>query len=1147
MSTMGMTSQAPAAAMSVSKLMQRHAFESPTEVEKELQQAHASLQSLLTPPYNVSHSTANTPQLPQALLYAILTSPMSAASAYLHHLTALTTITGDGYTPFVAVILRLVNDCYPKLLDQPRTQVLWLLRQLITYNAADIDNLGITLLRQVASGDLSTGNVWLATQLIDVMLSYEQWLYEKPHLFTMALYTYLRLLADHTMGKSQGLNDLKQKEISFCTKVLRERFQDCLMIGRDLIRLLQDVALVPEFELIWRDLLSNPGAFKAPGFTDIGQLYVVRTPTRYLASRVTPDMETQIRFMLTSVRMGSQRRYQTWFAQRYLFTPESETLVCDLIRFICCAIHPTNQILQSDICPRWAIVGWLLKCCKSNHVEANAKLALFYDWLFFTKVDNIMNIEPAMLLTVHSIPKYVDMTHSLLEFLFLLVENYDPIRRDLILKGVTISIDILVGKGVVRSLEPLSASPLVVPALREKLNMYFPSYCKPDTGEGPRQFRAESLLMDGVHGGKGGGMVNYVPAGGDVQSSPGASIVSETTGMSIDELKAGDVGDSANRKRRRTGTSEAVGSEVQVLMDGLTEALSKSEKSAAAALEKLLGSFIAASDQMHSGKLAKVEAPHMSETNYNSGATNHAPDLFSSSSLAVNKFATQIVEIMKKGGYEIFGSLETSPSENLDDDEFSTSLTSTLLNMYFGSNHPQMRQLLVAWHREGLAVGPRLLCYVSRLAKGLKVPRFSAPGLAEVTGDTEVEVSVKLEQDGKIRITSVADEDGGVMSKIGNGGNGSGFGGNHQSNRNLLINDDKFYPKDMALQSSVANAFKSYEEFLRQLSRGNPPSQAGDSNVLANHKPIMPSSTALERQGSLPLESNRAVVDGEIQILDAKTPDELLVRDLETCFMWNMQRLSRVLPSVFRYLPHLATGKVAMILLLVSTVDPADLSNYEYWLTVGEFAVVGRETESLGRLIKASLSWDSIEQQYFWRLIGAEELALYPDTALQVVELSLGVLNPDVNVDAVSGLSLLLRAQAPTVALLSAVLSLPPNFGRFVAIVVTSWMSSHYTLLLSCLQQLSVDNLLKDGRFRKCEAAEKNNVGKSGLIRSEKMSSATMGALLSVFEDLKDGKSAADEKAALRTREIRRALLKVMGCGEVQAVDNLAEKVGENS
>jgi len=149
MSTMGMTSQAPAAAMSVSKLMQRHSFESPTELEKELQQAHFSLQSLLTPPYNVSHSTANTPQLPHALLYAILTSSTSAASSYLHHLTALTTITGDGYTPFVAVLLRLVNECYPKLLDQPRSQLLWLLRQLITFNAADIESLCVTLLRQV--------------------------------------------------------------------------------------------------------------------------------------------------------------------------------------------------------------------------------------------------------------------------------------------------------------------------------------------------------------------------------------------------------------------------------------------------------------------------------------------------------------------------------------------------------------------------------------------------------------------------------------------------------------------------------------------------------------------------------------------------------------------------------------------------------------------------------------------------------------------------------------------------------------------------------------------------------------------------------------------------------------------------------------
>ena len=51
------------------------------------------------------------------------------------------------------------------------------------------------------------------------------------------------------------------------------------------------------------------------------------------------------------------------------------------------------------------------------------KSALFYDWLFIDeRVDNIINIEPAMLLMVYSTPKYIDMT--LLKFLFLLGDNY---------------------------------------------------------------------------------------------------------------------------------------------------------------------------------------------------------------------------------------------------------------------------------------------------------------------------------------------------------------------------------------------------------------------------------------------------------------------------------------------------------------------------------------------------------------------------------------------------------------------------------------------------------------------------------------------------------------------------------------------------
>ena len=84
--------------------------------------------------------------------------------------------------------------------------------------------------------------------------------------------------------------------------------------------------------------------------------------------------------------------YFSFFSQ-YLNTPESQTLRCDLIRFIIGCIHPSNEVLCSDIIPRWAVIGWLLTSCTSPVVTANAKLALFYDWLFYnTETDSIMNI-----------------------------------------------------------------------------------------------------------------------------------------------------------------------------------------------------------------------------------------------------------------------------------------------------------------------------------------------------------------------------------------------------------------------------------------------------------------------------------------------------------------------------------------------------------------------------------------------------------------------------------------------------------------------------------------------------------------------------------------------------------------------------------
>lgn len=247
-------------------------------------------------------------------------------------------------------------------------------------------------------------------------------------------------------------------------------------VGRDLIRLLQDLVFVPEFKDLWSDLLFYPEKFGVSDFMDISQIYRTRTSSHFFLLTITPEMETQLRFLLTYVKWGNQKRYQSWFAKKHFCTPGSETVIVDIIRFICAAHHPSNEIIQSNVISRWAIIGWLLNCCRKNYFLANVKLALFYDWLFFDeKMDNIMNIEPAMLLMVNSVNQYVDITQTLLEFLFLLVDNYDVQRRELILKGVSSSFSLLVKKGVVHSLDSLISCNLLSPALREKLVSLIPS------------------------------------------------------------------------------------------------------------------------------------------------------------------------------------------------------------------------------------------------------------------------------------------------------------------------------------------------------------------------------------------------------------------------------------------------------------------------------------------------------------------------------------------------------------------------------------------------------------------------------------------------------------------------------------------------
>lgn len=88
-------------------------------------------------------------------------------------------------------------------------------------------------------------------------------------LIASVVYAFLRLIEDHAVP---ALAPLRHKEVVFVVTLIRERFADCLVIGRDFVRLLQNVARIPEFEELWRDLLTNPKSL-CPTFTGMYVIY----------------------------------------------------------------------------------------------------------------------------------------------------------------------------------------------------------------------------------------------------------------------------------------------------------------------------------------------------------------------------------------------------------------------------------------------------------------------------------------------------------------------------------------------------------------------------------------------------------------------------------------------------------------------------------------------------------------------------------------------------------------------------------------------------------------------------------------------------------------------------------------------------------
>lgn len=310
----------------------------------------------------------------------------------------------------------------------------------------------------------------LIIYLLHVFHNRWKWFISQKRLVSMALYAFMSLISEQTTRTHVSKSIIVQSEVTFCVYILRKHFDYAIPIGRDLLRLFLCIVYQPDFKSVWNAICLNISRFTSH-LSNILVLSQRPTPRHFLVMRIPPQMERLLLFIMRNVPFSKHKFYMKWFTNRFIapysnspiirgiISPEQPPLsffdmvktslatskveisqltndlnfhsqtftISEMIRYIVCSFHPSNELLRSNVTPRWVVLAYLFSTIKNQWVMSNAKLSLFFDWLCYNlSVDSIMNIEPAILLMMNGLNYDHRFSESLIEFLTLQIEYFVP-------------------------------------------------------------------------------------------------------------------------------------------------------------------------------------------------------------------------------------------------------------------------------------------------------------------------------------------------------------------------------------------------------------------------------------------------------------------------------------------------------------------------------------------------------------------------------------------------------------------------------------------------------------------------------------------------------------------------------------------------
>ena len=110
------------------------------------------------------------PKTHEEICVGLLVGCLGDPESSVRYFRDLTLVARDGLAFACGHLTHLVMEKFPRMVSHAKQQLLWLTKEMIKASVNSIENICWNLMRQIAGGNVTQPNLWLADQMLDMFI-----------------------------------------------------------------------------------------------------------------------------------------------------------------------------------------------------------------------------------------------------------------------------------------------------------------------------------------------------------------------------------------------------------------------------------------------------------------------------------------------------------------------------------------------------------------------------------------------------------------------------------------------------------------------------------------------------------------------------------------------------------------------------------------------------------------------------------------------------------------------------------------------------------------------------------------------------------------------------------------------------------------